>query len=112
MLWRRRPRRGSAVPRHRKKPAPKPTFRKVTLTVPMSLSDAVSEALWELEVQGITIDDDETRARPYDPTIPKTGLATINGTFESSAGLELRVLQGLNRLLHESHALNVPTELS
>jgi ribosomal protein L11 methyltransferase len=77
----------------------------------MSLSEPLCAALWELGVEGVTIDDDETRARPYAPDIPKTGLATIAGTFVHKHGIQAHVLRRLNPLLHEARVLQMAPQL-
>ena len=68
----------------RRKPVPVKKDRHVilTLTLPMALSDPTSETLWDLGVLGVTQEDDETRARPDDPSIRKTGSYTPPATPE------------------------------
>jgi ribosomal protein L11 methyltransferase len=87
------------MPKHHKPAAAKARHVQVELTLPMSLADAVTTALWDLKVLGVVQEDDETRARPYDPTIPKTGQATVRGTFAHRKGLEADVLAHLGRTL-------------
>ena len=71
----------------------------LSVDVPMSQSEPLCEALWDLGVLGVTTEDVETRARPYDPSIPKTGLATVKGTFEVKRGMQARVLAGIQGFL-------------
>ncbi|MEW5855494.1 MAG: 50S ribosomal protein L11 methyltransferase [Myxococcota bacterium] len=102
------------MPKHRARPV-EPTFhgyRKVRIQLPMRYSEPVSEALWESGTLGVTIDDDETRARPYDPTIPRTGMATVEGTFTRGWGLEHRVLQAVRGALSAARAQSVTPEIT
>lgn len=84
----------------------------LTLTLPMAHADAVSEALWELGVLGVTQEDDETRTHADAPPIPKTGLATVKGTFLHKRGLEARVLKGLGGFLAGSRKARVEPTLT
>ena len=90
------------MPRHRNnKSLSQPTVAHVQLelSVPMAAEDAVTHALWEAGTLGVIVEDDETRARPHDPSIPHTGVASIRATFVNRRGVQARVLGHLQRVL-------------
>jgi ribosomal protein L11 methyltransferase len=84
----------------------------LTLNLPMSLSEPASELLWDLGVLGVMQEDDETRARADDPTIPKTGLATVKGTFLHKRGLEARIVGALQGILTSGRKAKVEPNVS
>lgn len=94
----------------RTKAAP-PRYVAVTLELPMGLSDAASTALWDQGTLGVTVEDDETRARPHDPLIPKTGRATLKATFQHKRGLQARVLAALRGVLQAARRTGVDPAL-